>query len=468
MNSKQEPDEAIRSEDRGTKSLDLNQPCRVAKVNFEGVHRTQPGLLAKIVADVFKANTTLNCLERCIKAKENLAKLGAFNDIEILMKKPKDESTSATRESIDTYDVTFAVHEKGRLAGSLKTSVDYQHTHLDIRFSLPNLTGYADLIEFKTKLHKKLYSGEARYSIPLRPWKTLWAPIYSFSYSQNTWDNQPSGYDQEDKSILNQVDFHSLPQLKHSINFENIWRYIRSSSLKTPIQVREQSGHSVKSSLKHVLTWDNTIGGNYPYEGILARLSNEFCLNLINGSTKFTRHEVHLQFNQMLMPKYDVLLQLNLLAGTLLKPTKINICDKFFAGGALTLRGFEDQGLAPNVGKFPLGDASYLATGLHIYSILPYTTPESGINDYIRPHLFLNAGTIGNINDIFRLPLSSRDDLRRESLRFWRSFRYSCGFGLVMYFFRMRLEINYCFPLEVKQNDLRHDGLQFGFGLYYT
>lgn len=444
---------------RGANLLDFNTPCRISNVNFEGTRKTRPCLLAKIVADLFHSKTILDFLERSIQVRENLRRLDAFSNVDMQVK-------PMTEEDDGNYEVTIVFKERGRLAASAQTAVDDHSTHLSLSLEAPNLNGIGDSLQLNSKFNKKLYSGEFRYSVPLAPWRTLWAPNYSFSYSQYQLDSQPSGFDQENKSITHQVDFNSLPQVQHSISFENVWRYIKSSSINTPIDIREQCGHSLKSSIKHTVSFDNRIGGHFPYDGILAKLSNEFATNLVSGGARFTRHEATLQLNALVLPKYDILCQVNVLAGTLLKPQKINICDRFFAGGPLTLRGFKFQGLEPNVRGYPLGDASYLSAGVHIYSILPYTTPETPINNFIRPHLFLNTGTIGDIHTIGRP--TSVEDMRRGALRFRDSLRYSCGLGLVMYFMKLRFEVNWCLPLVFTERDLHMRGVHWGFGLSYT
>lgn len=445
-----------------SEKLDLNRPCKIARVNFEGVYRTRPKLLGKIVSDIFQARSLLDFLQRSAQIRENLLSLNAFSNVELEVK-PAEDGGDINEE---LYDVTFVLEERGRLVASAKTAVDSHSTHLNLQIVLPNLNGIGDDIQLSSKFNKQFYSGECRYSVPLKPWRNLWNPNYSMSYSQYQWDSLPSGIDQEDKSIINKVDFYSLSQLKHSISFENIWRYIKSSSLKTPVEIREQSGHSIKSSLKHSMTWDNRLGGNFPYEGMTATLSNEFTTNLVTGGARFTRHEASVQFNQLLLPKYDLIFQMNLTGGTLFRANKINICDKFFAGGPLTLRGFQLHGLAPTRSGCPLGKSSFLSAGAHLYPILPYTTPESPINDHIRPHVFFNSGTLGDLNDLGRL--HSRADIHREILRFKDSLRHSCGFGLVMYFLNLRLEVNYCLPLAFKGGDLHMRGVQWGFGLNYT
>lgn len=463
MDKDQSPPSQAPTDSKKSDSLpvDLNSPCKIINVSFEGVRKTNPYLLSKIVADVFKSKTLLDFLQRSSEAKEKLKKLSSFRNIELVL----DPSESNLDDN--SFEAKFIVEECGSVLGSVKTSVDDHTTHLDLGLVVPNLLGRGEELQFNSKFSKRIYSGELRFMIPILPWRHLWNPIFSFSCSKYQWGTLPSGYDLEDRSILNRLDFLSHPLLHHYVDFENVWRHIKSSDpFNTPIEIREQSGHSLKSSIKHTMTWNSLVGTNFPSEGILAKLSNEFTTNLVNNGVKFTRHEASLQYNMLIVPEYDILLQVNLLSGTLFKPTRISICDKFFAGGPLTVRSFKYQGMGSNRNGHPLGDMSYLAAGIHLYSILPYTSPSTPINDFIRPHIFFNTGTIGDIHDISRI--SSMDDIKRFANRFKDSLRYSCGFGLTMYFMRLRLEVNYCLPLVVKEQDVATRGLQYGFGVTYT
>lgn len=439
-------------------TLDLNKPCRIKGINFDGAKRTRPNILAKMVADIFPAQTIWDCLQRAVQVKENLRAMNAFSDIQLQVD-PVDETNDTD------FILTFVVIEKGRIRASAETAADNHSTHLNLELQAPNINGIGDSIQLISKFNKRIYSGECRYTIPFKPWKQLYNPIYSLAYSQYQYDSQPSGIDQEDKSIINRIDFLSHPQVQHSISFENVWRYIKSTSRATPREIREQSGHSIKSSLKHDLTWDSRVGGNYPYEGILAAVTNEFTTNLVLKSAKFTRHEAHLQLNTLVKPEIDLICQINLLAGSLIRPRKIDICDRFFVGGPLNLRGFKLHGVGPSFRSYPLGGLSYLSAGIHLYSILPYTTRDSAINQFIRPHVFFNSGTIGDLGEVCNI---SRHNFKTELVRFRDSFRQSCGFGLVMYLMSLRLEINYCFPLVYKDSDLITRGLQWGIGLRFT
>lgn len=463
MASEQDPGSSTKYNGRGgltneelQKALeDLKRPCKIVNVNFEGVKRTSRNLIAKCVSDLFKSETLLDYADRYVRVIDSLNSLNAFKDVKIQMQPNGNR---------DEYEVDVIVEEQRRLRGSVQTAVDEHTSHLKIEATAPNISGIGDSLRFDIKSNlttTKLYSGECRYTVPLIPWRRIWNPTFAVYANHYQFDSQPSGIDQTNKAFVNQVSFLSHPNVHHLISFENVWRHIKSSSVHTPIEIREQSGHSVKSSVRHDVVWDNrqySFGGNFASEGARAKLSNEFTLNLVNGSADHTRHEAHLQFNTLILPIYDTICQLDASAGTLLRSNKVNICDKFFPGGPSTVRGFEYQCLGPSVRGRPLGAKSYISAGLHLYPILPYTTPFDTINRFIRPHIFVNAGTVGDL----RLP-RRREDLQR----FRDSLRYSCGFGLVFYIAKIRCEVNYCLPIVSKEGDRTVKGLQFGLGVNF-
>ena len=45
-----------------------------------------------------------------------------------------------------------------------------------------------------------------------------------------------------------------------------------------------------------------------------------------------------------------------------------------------------------------VGGEAYWATGLHLYTPLPFMPGRGGLGDLIRTHVFLNAGNLCNLN----------------------------------------------------------------------
>lgn len=438
-----------------TPKMDLKEPFKVVNVEFEGVTRTRPTLLAKIVAEIFTSESLEDFLLKYRQVHQKLDPLFSNVDVKV---EPANEETETD------HVITFVVNERSRRTLGTEVQTDGYTSHLNLNLSAPNLNGIGDAVRltFKSNSLPKIQAFECDYTIPLVPWKLLYNPVCSIGYSQFQHTSTPSAYDQENKSFINRVEFFSNPNLKHSLSFMNTWTHIKSHSANTPLVIREQSGHFLKSYIKYAIQYDSRPQGeNFPSVGILAKLTSDLSTNLFKKGARFARQEIELQLNKLLLPQQGLLGQVNLYAGTLMRPSKIDISDKFFPGGPPTFRGYALQGFGPHVRKHPLGDISYLTAGIHLYPILPGTTTKSKINEFVRPHLFVNAGTTGDLNRSWRL--TSRADLEQEVLNFKDSLRYTCGFGVLLAFRSIRFELNYCLPLKTKENDLSMGGVQFGF-----
>lgn len=136
--------------------------------------------------------------------------------------------------------------------------------------------------------------------------------------------------------------------------------------------------------------------------------------------------------------------------------SNVLVIDKFFLGGPLNVRGFQQNCAGPRtkaVNGSPgasLGGTAYWATGLHLYVPLPWT------NDFCRNfrlHGFANAGNLDK-------------DVNRDLLT--KDVRVSAGGGVVLAIGKARLEVNYCVPLSHQPDDLILPGFQFGIGFNYV
>jgi outer membrane protein assembly factor BamA len=332
---------------------------------------------------------------------------------------------------------------------------DGRLTNLCLNLTAPNLTGLKDKISLALKSNNgpKVNAIDFDYSIPI---SLPYNPVYSIGYSQFVNTSLPSAYDQESKSFINNVDIYSNKFLKHSISFINTWTQIRSSSAETPLVIREQSGHFLKSYLRYAIQFDNRKPDGFLHTGVLSKLSTDLTTNLFKKAARFGRLQAQVQANALLLPQHGLYGEFYLFAGTLLKASKTDISDKFFPGGVPTFRGYRHQSFGPHIREHPLGVISYLTAGLHLYPIFPGTTTKSKINDIIRPNIFVNIGTTGDISRGLRA--TSFSDLKLSD-----SLRCSCGVGLVSTIMGVRFELNYCLPVKTNESDLIVSGLQFGF-----
>ncbi|PVD33657.1 hypothetical protein C0Q70_04915 [Pomacea canaliculata] len=244
----------------------------------------------------------------------------------------------------------------------------------------------------------------------------------------------------------------------HSLRWDGIWRDLRALSRTTSFAVREQAGHSLKSSIKHIFVRDMRDDTILPTTGSVLRLIQEYAG--LGGNVEFSKQEFELQFNRSLF--CNAVLQLSLAGGvmrTLRAKDEIRINDRFFLGGPLTLRGFNLKGVGPHIDGNALGAEAYWLCAAHVYTALPFRPGKGGFGDLFRTHFFVNAGNLGNINF---------NNLRGSIQEMGVQYRWACGGGIVLRLGRVaRMELNYVVPMAVQQGDSVNPGLQFGIGLSF-
>ena len=211
-----------------------------------------------------------------------------------------------------------------------------------------------------------------------------------------------SAFRQRERGFLVDYFSHWTSRLTSRTTLQSDWRDLLVSTSPelsggldesvVPQEIRDAAcGRFTRTGLKHVLAFDgrsywlpalgarsNSNSSNscnyshFPSSGVLAELSSHVCsgLNirgrtLIPGNQAFVKQEAHVQLNERI-PGTRVLLQACFRAGILLPFTSlhlppsiqslqppggrgVSISDKFFVGGAMTMRGFSCFGIGPSV-----------------------------------------------------------------------------------------------------------------------
>lgn len=109
------------------------------------------------------------------------------------------------------------------------------------------------------------------------------------------------------------------------MQWEGSWRQLEASSRQTSFAVREQSGHSFKSSLRHIMTVDHRDHPIFPSSGVLLKLVQEYAG--LGGDVAFVKHDSELQANVPL-PAGLVSLPLNTFCTCIFD---FDVCTNFFS-----------------------------------------------------------------------------------------------------------------------------------------
>jgi outer membrane protein insertion porin family len=82
------------------------------------------------------------------------------------------------------------------------------------------------------------------------------------------------------------------------------------------------------------------------------------------------------------------------------KEEKISICDKYFLGGPLNLRGFSNRGAGENVEDCSLGNDAYWLFAAHLYTPLPFLHNHKTLCSWFKTHSFVNVGNLLSIDQL--------------------------------------------------------------------
>lgn len=118
--------------------------------------------------------------------------------------------------------------------------------------------------------------------------------------------------------------------------------------------MRENSGASLKSALRHILSIDLRDELIFPTCGSLFQLTTEFAG--LGGDVGFIKNDFYVQGNYSVVE--DFVLQGTLSGGILRgisNDMKIGLCDMFYLGGPLSLRGFQMRGVGPHADGDAIG-----------------------------------------------------------------------------------------------------------------
>lgn len=432
---------------------------RIGDIRIDGVKATNEKYITNQFLDIFKANNFEDMLLETSELRKRLLQLGTFKDVDALVDVSKNKKPG-------NYDIVISVEEKSPIGGGIHTSVGNNDGSMNTKIFCPNLFGNGEQLGFEyaygTNNHKDY---RVNYSSPvnLNPINQFSATLFN-STNNFSW----SKYSQNDTGIM--FDYtapftwliNDKYEIKgaHSFTYEGTWRNL-ISSLDSTFDVREQSGHSLKSSVKYTCQVDKRDHPILPTSGGFVKKTVEIAG--FGGDVRFFKTNCDYQLTKTLLKYFNV--QLTVSNGFVLPLTKksnVSITDKFFLGGPLTLRGFTNRGAGPQKEDCALGNTGYWLLGAHLYTPLPFLHKAKGLSSWLRTHSFVNMGNMVNLCEFKSLDKSCLEKIVQNT-------RLSVGSGVVIGFGNMaRLELNYVYPLWKHQNDKSVNGLQFGIGIMFN
>lgn len=231
-----------------------------------------------------------------------------------------------------------------------------------------------------------------------------------------------------------------------------MWRHLMAPSEKASFAVREEAGHSLKSSISHIATFDRRDSDGL---GSLYTLQNEAAG--FGGDCHFLKHTAGVTHRTDI--GHGCVLRLSCRGGLLdplpagkimktLAPTSApnvgpvaqpHLVDRFFLGGCTDVRGFATRGIGPRERDDALGGDAFIAAAAHLYTPIPIERLREQ-NDRIRCHFFANGGSC------VKTPPGM--SVRNKAQTLGSGFAVAVGAGLAVQMTdTIDLELNYCVPV---------------------
>uniref|UniRef100_A0A8B9LBE2 Sorting and assembly machinery component 50 homolog A n=1 Tax=Astyanax mexicanus TaxID=7994 RepID=A0A8B9LBE2_ASTMX len=402
-----------------------NRDVVVQHVHIDGLGRTKEDVLTYEIADVFRAKNLIDVMKKSHDARQKLLRLGIFRQVEVVIDTAEGEDALP-----NGLDVTFEVKELRRMTGSYNTMVGNNEGSMVLGLKLPNVFGRAEKLTFQFSYGTK----ETSYGLSFfKPQPGHFERNFSINLYKVTGQFPWSSLRETDRGISTEISF-PIWKTNHTLKWEGVWRELGCLARTASFAVREESGHSLKSSLSHAMVIDTRNSPILPKRGALLKINQELA-GYTGGDASFLKEDFEIHQGS--------LWQCIIGSGCFLDgETKTqNVMSSFFVGDYL-------------------GGEAYWAGGLHLYTPLPFRPGRGGFGDLFRTHFFLNAGNLCNLN--------YGEGPRAHLSKLAECIRWSYGAGIVLRLGNIaRLELNYCIPMGVQSGDRICDGVQFGAGIRF-
>uniref|UniRef100_A0A182JGX6 Bacterial surface antigen (D15) domain-containing protein n=1 Tax=Anopheles atroparvus TaxID=41427 RepID=A0A182JGX6_ANOAO len=417
--------------------------ARVDRVYIGGLSRTYDDYVQRAARHLFKATNFQDVIMETANVKDELLRLGIYKNLRISIDTSKGEGASK-----NGYTVAFEGEELSRITGSVGVEVGQNDGAATTELVTPNLFGRGERLSFN---YSHSYVRNSVLNLKLtKPYLHTavgdYEPETSVTIFRHSSPSRWAKYRTEDNGVLFDFSF-AVPSLRfsNSLQYELGMKELFVLDRQTPFFVREHCGPRLASAFRYICQFDGRDDNVFPANGAFVKSTTE-----LSGSRMsqlgIVRQDVHAELNVPLF--LGMSLQVCGRIGTILHDKKkeaIPINQLFFPGGPQTLRGFELAGACPWRDGVAAGCQSYWATGLHLWSPLPFNQYFGGFGNLFRTHAFYNIGTCNSF---------TTDKLRSTA-----------GVGIAL---RMgqkaRIEFNYCQPLSYEVGDRVVKGFQFGIG----
>mmetsp|Transcript_15867 Transcript_15867/g.30680 ORF Transcript_15867/g.30680 Transcript_15867/m.30680 type:complete len:479 (-) Transcript_15867:1132-2568(-) len=474
---------AGRDDDGGYVPMDdpiFSKPLRIRRVNIVGLSRTRRSVVEHELSEARRGRTVREVSTGIMKALKSLKEVDSFEFVEVYCDVAKNAGKSGGRKrdrdsDSELTDVTVRVREKRMVQLKAETYVQGSGTEggVETALSLNNPLGFTEKVNAAWSYGTKS-SASARVEVHKPRFRGLNAELEASASHSTVSRAVYSSYEERVRGAQAVLRHNSG---RHEVGAGCFWRDImpvRSAGNQFEFAasglILAQAKPSLKNSVFYTFTNDKRDNAFGPSRGSLLQLRTE--LAGLGGDAHFAKGELKVQ--QFLPILADVLpgvaLGLTFQAGVLCPLAKAraaeadklpgvgestHICDRFWLGGPLDLRGFNHKGAGPRtspkrpgaLGGDSLGGDVTWKLGADLMMPFPHATLNAA---GMRCHVYANAGNLCAWETSVR------------SLVY--GMRASVGAGIVFPTAVGRIEANYSFVLRANSRD-QQKRFQLGLGV---
>ncbi|KAK9447898.1 surface antigen-domain-containing protein [Limtongia smithiae] len=417
-------------------------PVRLDTVTVQGApKRTRETFLRAQTGELrAKSEYTLaGLLSALDETAATVSSFGVFSDVEVALQPGRSAPGS---DGAVPLDATIIV--KAAPSTKIRTGTDVGNGDVTayVQGSLSNVFGGAETLSVDAKVgaHKQS-SYLATFTTPINNASTWRAEASALVVSA---EREWAAHSRTLRGVTAKVTGPAPWPLKgatQELGYDAFWRTIgalqKGSASET---VRAEAGESFKSSIFHSYDYDTRNDVLFPTSGVhlkaRAELAGFVPAAYAPADTDFVKAEVETTAVRSAFGE-KVTVSLGSRCGWLYSLTpggKSNIQDRFFLGGANSVRGFYNNRLGPADEADSVGGDAFLAAGASIFTKLPHVHPDSPL----RLHLFANAGSLLALD---------RADPRATLKSLLTQPSAAAGVGLVYRHPVARFELNFTLPL---------------------
>nr|CAG8440604.1 12075_t:CDS:10 [Entrophospora candida]CAG8585733.1 6589_t:CDS:10 [Entrophospora candida] len=424
--------------------IKLDFPLYVNSIKLDGVKKTRRNFLEQIFNPILKARTLGSIIDEIQISIDKLYRLDIFENFDILLDTSNNQLTQ-----IDVIDVLLSVEEKKRFFMKTGTEIGNDSGSANLSLNVRNLFGGAETLEAymaTSTQTSRIFQFCLATPINGNPDSKIDISAFRMTKSNQLY----SSHDEILKGSA--LRWRGISKLGfHELNYGLIWRQICNINNDATLSIRESAGHSLKSSISHTFIYDKRDDIILPSSGYYFKLFQEVAG--FGGDVNFIKNEIE---NQINYPLGEGFIFSASLRNGILYPLKdkSNISDRFFLGGAQSVRGFKLNGLGPREDKKDsLGGDIYLAGGISLFTPLPKLKKYP-----VKGHLFINGGSL--------IEFDSRRNFLNNFKNLTKTPSISAGIGIAYKSSILRFEINFCLPLIATASD-KLKRFQLGLGINF-